>query len=201
MQRDFPRQLAQKVSPQQRLNLAGQGERFVEREVGDEEAEELGAEGGGEGGVLCEDGLWRGGCVDGLLEMCLIAAACISVRVGAGRWRGGVDAYPHPAGGGEHLARRGRGRGRGGGEGDTQLGRQLRRGGRRRVAGGGGHAVFPRLNPSWGEEKMRNVKSGKPQREKGKACRDSLTPRIPRLAPSTLACLIQSSTACDAKYD
>lgn len=47
MQRDFPRQLAQKVSPQQRLNLAGQGERFVEREVGDEEAEELGAEGGG----------------------------------------------------------------------------------------------------------------------------------------------------------
>lgn len=144
----------------------------MEREVGDEEAEELGAEEGGEGGVLCEDGLWRGECVDGLLEMCLIAAACISVRVGAGRWRGGVDAYPHPGGGGEHLAGRergrergrGRGRGRGGGEGDTQLGRQVRRGGRRRVAGGGGgHAVFPRLNPSWGGvEKMRNVKSGKP---------------------------------------
>lgn len=37
VQCDFPRQLSQEISSQQRLNLARKGERFVECEMGDQE--------------------------------------------------------------------------------------------------------------------------------------------------------------------
>lgn len=101
MQCHLPRQLSQEVSPQQRLNLARKGERFVQCEMGDEEAEELGAAEGREGGVLCDDGVWRGLCIvmDHLLDVvCIAVVECARMRVGAGRWRGGVHAYA-----GEHV--------------------------------------------------------------------------------------------------
>lgn len=171
-------------------------------EMGDEEAYEFGAEEGGERGVLRQDGLWcwtgidAGGrvcitVIDQLLEMFadvrVAVVECTALRVGAGRWCGGVDADT-----GEHLRRvwagGGRGRRRRGGEGHTQVARhgggQVGRGGRRGVAGGvgvrGGHAacsLFLCGGGGGGEMMSNKWKSGKPPATRCNNVQSAQSPR------------------------